>query len=498
MHSYYPNLRASIPFNPYLSRCILTSLGLLFFLMGCSGTAPEAGSGPPAQAVAESTEVTAPTPAPPTLAPTATLPAAPTADPALEPAMGAETESRPEPQIGKITFALDATEDYQPVEPGILFTKGITEVHALFDYNDMAADYIWERVWYLNDKEVSRSGGPWAGPAQGTFDYFIDNGGNPLPAGEWLLEIYVEDELQAVGAFVIEAAPDDEANLPAVYALAYTKCDGDHHNIYVADTNGHNEQLLVTRGAGPSWTPDGGSIFFFGEEGVDRQARDGLEYVFDGLSSGLVVVSTVPFPAGLDHLYLFQSLAWKQGSARWARVSPDGGMVAFDAKPGGDYRLYFLGTEANQQFRYELPGEQADWSPDSRRVVYRSGRDGQTGLWISNRDDSGHVQLTGHGSDSFPAWSPDGATIVFSRDEGGNVDLYAVNVDGSNLRRLTDAPGHDTLPAFTPDGQIIFRSARTGQWAIWKMNGDGTDQTQIIADACVGQDWAYSRMDVLP
>jgi hypothetical protein len=56
----------------------------------------------------------------------------------------------------------------------------------------------------LNDKEVARKSGVWAGPERGVFDYFIDNSGKPLPPGDWVLEIYVEGKLLALGAFVIE------------------------------------------------------------------------------------------------------------------------------------------------------------------------------------------------------------------------------------------------------------------------------------------------------
>jgi hypothetical protein len=114
-------------------------------------------------------------------------------------------------KIGKITFALEATPQRESINPGLLFTKGITQVHALFDYSGMSTAYTWERVWYLNDKEVSRKAGVWTGPESGVFDYFIDNGGRPLPAGDWVLEIYVEDKLLSLGAFVIEN-PEAEAN----------------------------------------------------------------------------------------------------------------------------------------------------------------------------------------------------------------------------------------------------------------------------------------------
>jgi Tol biopolymer transport system component len=267
--------------------------------------------------------------------------------------------------------------------------------------------------------------------------------------------------------------------------------------MYVADTNGSGERFLLNRAAGPSWTPSGQEIFFFGEAGIDRQRLvDGREFVFDGISNGIVALTNAAALPSADTALLYQGNDWKQGTARWASVSPDGQMVAFDAKPGGDYRIYFLGTADNQQFRFEIIGEQADWAPNSQKIVYRSGRDGKTGIWISNRDDSGHTNITQGGSDSFPAWSPDGKTIAFSRDDGGNVNIYLVNVDGSNLRQITDAPGPDTLPIYTPSGDIVFRSARSGSWGIWKMSGDGSNQKEIIPNAGVGPDWSFSKMDV--
>ena len=118
---------------------------------------------------------------------------------------------------------------------------------------------------------------------------------------------------------------------------------------------------------------------------------------------------------------------------------------------------------------------------------------------VINVDGSNQRQLTNDpGIEGLPAWSPDGQTIAFSREDSGNVDIYSVNIDGSNLQRLTSTPSHDTLPTFTANGDIIFRTARTGKWAIWRMAPDGSNPTEIVADACVGQEWAYSRMDAWP
>jgi len=284
------------------------------------------------------------------------------------------------------------------------------------------------------------------------------------------------------------------------YQLIYTKTDGREHVLFVADTNGENERFLLTRAAGPSWSADGNFIFFYGQPGVEHQIRGGVTYSIKtidnkGVGTGIVRLNANPLPATIEEAQAFQGEGWNEGSTRWASASPNGETVAYDARPGGDYRIYFVNGLGGEVLPFEVVGEQADWAPNGEQIVYRSGREGKTGIWIANRDDSGHINVT-NDNDSFPTWSPDGETIAFARDDGGNVDIYTVNIDGSNLQRLTDTPGPDTLPIYTPSGDIIFRSARSGSWSIWKMNGQGQSQTEIIPNAGVGDDWAYSKMDV--
>ena len=417
----------------------------------------------------------------------------------------AQTSAAGNPTIGDITFALATTAEGEPVDPGFLFEAGLTQMHAVFDYADLSLDHIWTQVWYHNGNELFSTSQPWLEGETGLYDYVIEAGGEPLPAGEWALEFYIDGELMTAGSFAIEGEEDpletaevpDLADIPKVYILAYTKWNDEKHDLYVGDSNGSREQFVLSRVAGPSWSPDGRYIFFYGEEGIDNQVINGVLHPLPGATNGIVRINAAPVPANINQVQLFQGHGWNDGTARSVNVSPDGSMIAYDGDRGGGRRIYFLGSDANQQFRFEIIGEQAGWSPDSQKVVYRSGRNNQTGLWISNRNDSGHIRITTGGTDSFPTWSSDGQTIAFSRDAGGNVDIYTVNVDGSNLQRLTNAPGHDTLPAYLPNGDIVFRSARTGSWSIWKMKGDGADQTQIIPNAPVGPDWAFSTMGVL-
>lgn len=421
-----------------------------------------------------------------------------------DPASGSASELLT-PAIGSITFAPDTTAGAEPIGPDVSFEAGITQLHAVFEYENLTPGDTWTQVWYHNGSEIMSTSQPWLADKAGVYDYVIEAGGAPLPAGQWALEFYIDGELMSAGRFVIEAIDGsstsatrpDLNDIPKVYKLAYTKWNGEKHDLYVGDTNGAGERFIMGRAAGPSWSPDGRYIFFYGEEGVDQQVINGAVYPLSGVSNGIARLNAAPLPANIGQLQLFQGHGWNDGTARWANVSPDGTMIAYDGDRGGGRRIYFLGTNANQQFRFEIIGEQADWSPDSQRIVYRSGRNNQTGIWISNRTDSGHLRITTDGTDSFPSWSFDGQRIAFSRDAGGNVDIYTVNTDGSNLTRLTNAPGHDTLPLFLPNGDIVFRSARSGSWAIWKMAGDGSDQAQIIPNAPVGPEWSFSRMAVL-
>jgi TolB protein len=72
--------------------------------------------------------------------------------------------------------------------------------------------------------------------------------------------------------------------------------------------------------------------------------------------------------------------------------------------------------------------------------------------------------------------------IAFSTDRDGNSEIYVMNPDGSHQRRLTRHPASDTGPSWAPDAaRIVFASNRSGGWAIWKMDLDGTDLQQITS-----------------
>ena len=87
-------------------------------------------------------------------------------------------------------------------------------------------------------------------------------------------------------------------------------------------------------------------------------------------------------------------------------------------------------------------------------------------------------------------WSPDGKTLAYcaARWYGENLewDIYTCSVEGGPETRLTNAPGLNDGPEYSSDGGTIwFNSVRTGLMQAWKMNSDGSGQTQMTFD----EDW---------
>jgi Tol biopolymer transport system component len=77
-------------------------------------------------------------------------------------------------------------------------------------------------------------------------------------------------------------------------------------------------------------------------------------------------------------------------------------------------------------------------------------------------------------------WSPDGRWLAYCAERGGNYDVYVIPAEGGVEVRLTDAEGLDDGPEYAPDGRHIwFNSVRAGLMQIWRMNADGSGQTQM-------------------
>jgi Tol biopolymer transport system component len=122
-------------------------------------------------------------------------------------------------------------------------------------------------------------------------------------------------------------------------------------------------------------------------------------------------------------------------------------------------------------------------------------------IFTANADGTKIKQLTKTtGYDAEATVSPDGKKIIFTSTRDGDLDLYSMDISGKNIKRLTTELGYDGGAFFSPDGkQIVYRSfhpkteaeiARYKQrlsedliepnnFEVWVMNTDGTGKRQV-------------------
>jgi len=70
--------------------------------------------------------------------------------------------------------------------------------------------------------------------------------------------------------------------------------------------------------------------------------------------------------------------------------------------------------------------------------------------------------------------------IVFQSNRDGDFDIYIMNIDGSNQRQLTFNTIDDRFPRVSPDGRhIVYQSGRGTNAEIYIMNRDGSTQQRL-------------------
>jgi len=134
-------------------------------------------------------------------------------------------------------------------------------------------------------------------------------------------------------------------------------------------------------------------------------------------------------------------------------------------------------------------------------------------IYTARADGSRRKRLTSFGVYTAEGvLSPDGRKIVFTSLKDGDLDIYVMNVDGSGLRQLTHQVGYDGGPWWSPDGkQIVYRAyhpanptelktysdllaqrlVRPNKMDLWLMDADGGNQRQIthLGAASFGPSW---------
>jgi Tol biopolymer transport system component len=147
-----------------------------------------------------------------------------------------------------------------------------------------------------------------------------------------------------------------------------------------------------------------------------------------------------------------------------ATVSPDGKKIVFTSVRDGDLELYSMNTDGTEVKRltHTLGYDGgAFFSPDSRKIVYRAS----------------------HPSDE-PTIARYKELLAQNLIEPGQLELYVMNADGSNPVQITRNRAANFCPFFHPNGkQIIFASnlgdPKGRNFDLYLINLDGTGLEQV-------------------
>ena len=259
--------------------------------------------------------------------------------------------------------------------------------------------------------------------------------------------------------------------------IAFVSRRDGNSEVYVMKADGSGKRNLTRDPASddyPTWSPDGRRIAFLrGRLHSNRVPGLGVHrwylyhlYVVNADGSGLRRLTLNPTGT--------YQLVW----------SPDGRTIYFGR--------YLVRTDGSGARRLPYIPLTAVWSPDGRRIAFRGDlrnpllRQIDPGyynseIYVMNADGSGLRRLTHNAAyDAEPAWSPDGRKIAFRSTRNGNREIYVMNADGSGKRNLTRHPAQDSSPSWSPDGRrIAFVSNRDGRLEAHVMNADGSGQRSL-------------------
>jgi Tol biopolymer transport system component len=179
------------------------------------------------------------------------------------------------------------------------------------------------------------------------------------------------------------------------------------------------------------------------------------------------------------------------------RLSADGRQLAIEVEGAShDIFTYEFARDVTTKMSLDGASHWPLWTPDGRRLTFRSWKTGTMTMWWMPADRSGPAELlTNVGSMQSPeSWSPDGRTLAFTQmdDPESGSDVYVLPVgDHQKPRALIKSKFSEGSPKFSPDGKwLAYSSNESGRPEVYAMAYAGQGgRTTISTDGGTDPIW---------
>jgi hypothetical protein len=182
------------------------------------------------------------------------------------------------------------------------------------------------------------------------------------------------------------------------------------------------------------------------------------------------------------------------------RLSADGQRVAVSTTFVRQVWSFDIGRGALSSVTADEQSGYGIFTPDGKRIVYRSGvAGGEDNLYWKAADGSGDVErlTTSPRSQTPSSWSPDGTTLAFV-EEGDSkgffqFDIWVVSIGDRKTRAVIHTVANEMTPEFSPDGGwLAYASNESGRTEVYVQPYPGPGERHLISTNG-GEQPAWSR-----
>ena len=163
------------------------------------------------------------------------------------------------------------------------------------------------------------------------------------------------------------------------------------------------------------------------------------------------------------------------------RFSPDGRHLALSVLDGSVMDIWIYEMASNTLQRLTTGGgDRAEWTPDGRRLLFRTDRNGTEQLWWQRADAGQPAEslFTGPAATPEGVISPDGAYLVYRlNDRKNGRDLW--------FRRLSGDP-HPTPLATSSADDLMPRVSPNGRWVAYVSEVSGRREVYVRSFPALG------------